>query len=144
MYAVILGGPTRGRRNHDLASLLDWGFGHYGRVTVISSTRPYATARLPYSNDTVPLVAADRVKASVLLDHPLVERVVAPETLDLPVEEGDRVGQILIYDGDEVVGRQPLVSPLTISKPSVVTRVRWYAGRALDEAGDMLSSLSPF
>jgi D-alanyl-D-alanine carboxypeptidase (penicillin-binding protein 5/6) len=144
MYAVILGGPTRGRRNHDLATLLDWGFGHYGRVTVISRTRPYATARLPYSNDTVPLVAADRVRASVLLDRSLVERVVAPATLDLPVEQGDEVGEIVIYDGDKVVARQPLVSPLTISKPSVMTRVRWYAGRALDEAGDMLSSLSPF
>jgi serine-type D-Ala-D-Ala carboxypeptidase (penicillin-binding protein 5/6) len=144
MYAVILGGPTRGRRNHDLASLLDWGFGHYGRVTVISRTRPYATARLPYSNDTVPLVAADRVKANVMLDRPLVERVVAPATLDLPVKQGDELGEIVIYDGDKVVAREPLVSPLTISKPNVVTRVRWYAGRALDEAGDMLSSLSPF
>ena len=144
MYAVILGGPTRGRRNHDLASLMDWGFGHYGRVTLVSRTKTYATARLPYSNRTVPLVAADRVRKDVLLDHPLVERVVAPATLDLPVRQGDPVGEILIYDGDKVVARQKLVSPLTISEPSVFTRVRWYAGRALDEAGDMLSSLSPF
>jgi serine-type D-Ala-D-Ala carboxypeptidase (penicillin-binding protein 5/6) len=144
MYAVILGGPTRARRNHDLAVLLDWGFGHYGRVTLISRVKAYATARLPYSNDTVPLVAADRVRANVLLDHPLVERVVAPATLDLPVEQGDQVGEIRVYDGDKIVARQPLVSPLAVSKPSVVTRVRWYAGRALDEARDMLSSLSPF
>jgi len=32
IYAVILGSPTRTRRNADLTSLLDWGFGHYGRV----------------------------------------------------------------------------------------------------------------
>jgi len=144
MYAVILGGPTRGLRNHDLADLLDWGFGHYGRVALISRTRTYATAQLPYSSRTVPLVAADRVKKSVLLDHPLTERVVAPATLDLPVRQGDTVGEVVVYDGDKVVARQPLVSPLTISEPSVATRVRWYAGRALDEAGDMLSSLSPF
>jgi serine-type D-Ala-D-Ala carboxypeptidase (penicillin-binding protein 5/6) len=144
MYAVILGSPTRGRRNRDLASLLDWGFGHYGEVMVISDTKQYATAKLPYSDGTVPLVAADRVKASVRLDYPLVERVVAPAAVDLPVQEGDKLGEVLIYDGDKVVAREPLVSPLTISKPSLVTRVRWYAGRALDEAGDMLSSLSPF
>jgi serine-type D-Ala-D-Ala carboxypeptidase (penicillin-binding protein 5/6) len=144
MYAVVLGGPTRGRRNHDLSSLLDWGFGHYATVQLVSRTRTYATARLPYSNRTVPLVAADRVRKSVLLDRPLVERVVAPTTLDLPVKQGDRVGEILVYDGDKVVARQALVSPLTISEPSVFTRARWYAGRALDEAGDMLSSLSPF
>ncbi|HEY7003840.1 MAG TPA: D-alanyl-D-alanine carboxypeptidase family protein [Gaiellaceae bacterium] len=144
MYAVVLGGPTRGRRNHDLSALLDWGFGHYGRVTLISRTKTYATARLPYSSRTVPLVAADRVRTNVLLDRPLTERVVAPATLDLPVEQGDEVGEVVITDGDKVVARQPLVSPLTISEPSVVTRVRWYAGRALDEAGDMLASLSPF
>ena len=144
MYAVILGGPTRGRRNHDLASLLDWGFGHYGQITLVSGTRTYAMARLPYSTRTVPLVAAGRVRKSVLLDHPLVERVVAPSTLDLPVREGDPVGEIVVYDGDRVVARRALISPLTISAPSVFTRARWYAGRALDEAGDMLSSLSPF
>ena len=27
---------------------------------------------------------------------------------------------------------------------NIARRARWYAGRALDEAGDMLSSLSPF
>jgi serine-type D-Ala-D-Ala carboxypeptidase (penicillin-binding protein 5/6) len=144
MYAVVLGGPTRARRNRDLSALLDWGFGHYGRVTLISRTRTYATAGVPLSDRRVPLVAADRVKASVLLDHPLVERVSAPSTLEVPVRQGDTVGEILVYDGDKVVARQPLVSPFSIGKPGVVTRARWYAGRALDEAGDMLASLSPF
>jgi D-alanyl-D-alanine carboxypeptidase (penicillin-binding protein 5/6) len=144
MYAVILGGPTRGRRNRDLSALLDWGFGHYGRVKLISRTRAYATAGVPFSNRRVPLVAADRVRASVLLDHPLVERVVAPSILQGPVRQGDPVGEILIYDGDKVVARQPLVSPLSIAKPGLAARARWYAGRALDEAGDMLASVSPF
>jgi len=144
MYAVILGGPTRARRNRDLAGLLDWGFGHYARVTLISPLRAYATAGVPFSDQQVPLVAENRARESVRLDHPLVERVVAPETIDLPVEQGDRVGEILVYDGDKVVARRALVSTLTLSEPSIFTRARWYAGRALDEAGDMLSSLSPF
>ena len=114
------------------------------RVKLISRTRAYATAGVPFSNRRVPLVAADRVRASVLLDHPLVERVVAPSILQGPVRQGDPVGEILIYDGDKVVARQPLVSPLSIAKPGLATRARWYAGRALDEAGDMLASVSPF
>jgi D-alanyl-D-alanine carboxypeptidase (penicillin-binding protein 5/6) len=144
MYAVILGDPTRARRNRDLSAILDWGFGHYARVTLISRLRAYATADVPFSDQQVPLVAENRAKESVRLDHPLVERVVAPETLDLPVHQGDRVGEILVYDGDKVVARRALVSTMTVSDPSVFTRARWYAGRALDEAGDMLSSLSPF
>jgi hypothetical protein len=84
------------------------------------------------------------VHATVPLDHAFVEKVVAPESLELPVSQGDPVGEIVVYDGDKIVARRPLVSSETVGEPSLPTRVRWYAGRALDEAGDMLSSLSPF
>jgi D-alanyl-D-alanine carboxypeptidase (penicillin-binding protein 5/6) len=144
MYAVILGGPTRGKRNRDLGALLDWGFGQYARVQIISHNKPYAQVAVPFSDDEVALVAEDRVHATVPLDHALVEKVVAPESLDLPVSQGDPVGEIVVYDGDKIVARRPLVSSETVGEPSLPTRVRWYAGRALDEAGDMLSSLSPF
>jgi serine-type D-Ala-D-Ala carboxypeptidase (penicillin-binding protein 5/6) len=144
MYAVILGGPTRGRRNHDLAALLDWGFGHYGRVQVISRAKPYAEVNVPFSDNQVALVAEDRVRVTVPLDHTLVQKIVAPDTLDLPVAQGDPIGEIVVYDRDRVVARRPLVSTETMGEPNIVRRVRWYAGRALDEAGDMLSSLSPF
>ena len=78
MYAVILGGPTRGKRNRDLGALLDWGFGQYGRVQVISRNKPYAQVAVPFSDDEVALVAEDQVRATVPLDHALVEKVVAP------------------------------------------------------------------
>jgi D-alanyl-D-alanine carboxypeptidase (penicillin-binding protein 5/6) len=144
MYSVILGGPSRNRRNRDLAALLDWGFSHYGRVQVIAKTKPYAEVRIPFADDQVALVAEDRVRVTVPLDHTLVEKIVAPDTLELPVSQGDPVGEIVVYDGDKVVARRPLVSTATISQPTLPERVRWYAGRALDEARDMLSSLSPF
>ena len=86
----------------------------------------------------------DRVRATVPLDHALVEKVVAPGSVDLPISQGDPVGEIVVYDGHKIVARRPLVSSETVGGPSLPARVRWYAGRALDEAGDMLSSLSPF
>jgi serine-type D-Ala-D-Ala carboxypeptidase (penicillin-binding protein 5/6) len=144
MYSIILDSPSRNRRNHDLAALLDWGFSHYGRVQVIAKAKPYAEVAVPFSDARVALVAEDRVRVTVPLDHALVEKVVSPETLELPVAQGDPVGEIVVYDGDEVVARRPLVSTATISEPSLPERVRWYAARALDEAGDILSSLSPF
>jgi D-alanyl-D-alanine carboxypeptidase (penicillin-binding protein 5/6) len=64
MYAVILGGPTRGKRNRDLGALLDWGFGQYGRVQVISRNKPYARSRSVLRR-RVALVADDRVRATV-------------------------------------------------------------------------------
>jgi len=144
MYSVILGGPSRNRRNRDLGALLDWGFSHYGRVPVIAKSKPYAEAGVPFSDDQVALVAQDRVRVTVPLDHTLVAKIVAPDTLRLPVAQGDPVGEIVVYDGDEVVARRPLVSTATIGEATLPERVHWYAGRALDEARDMLSSLSPF
>ena len=144
MYAVILGGPSRGKRNRDLGALLDWGFNHYGRVQVIARNRPYAEVEVPFSDDKVALVSEDRVRATVPLGHELLEKVVAPDELDLPVSQGDQVGEIVVYDGDKVVARHPLVATESVGEPSLPARVRWYADRALDEAGDMLSSLSPF
>ena len=49
-----------------------------------------------------------------------------------------------IYDGDKLVAQRPLVASQAVAEPGVGRRLGWYAGEALDEAGDMLASLSPF
>jgi D-alanyl-D-alanine carboxypeptidase (penicillin-binding protein 5/6) len=144
LYAVVLGGPTRARRNRDLAALLDWGFGHYGSVRVITRGRTYATAGIPFSDDRVELLAETPARASVFLGRPLVERVVAPSQVDPPIGLGEPVGEVRIYDGDKLVAQRPLVASQAVAEPSVGRRLGWYAGEALDEAGDMLASLSPF
>jgi D-alanyl-D-alanine carboxypeptidase (penicillin-binding protein 5/6) len=144
LYAVLLGGPTRARRNRDLAALLDWGFGHYGSVRVITRARTYATAAIPFSDDRVELLAETAARANVFLGRPLVERVVAPSQIDPPVGLGEPVGEVRIYDGDKVIARRPLVASQAVAEPGLSRRLGWYAGQALDEAGDMLASLSPF
>jgi D-alanyl-D-alanine carboxypeptidase (penicillin-binding protein 5/6) len=144
IYAVVLGSPSRGRRNADLARLLDWGFGHYGPVELIVPGRTYATARIPFSDARIPLVAARGASPVVRLGRPLVQRVVAPGRLDPPLARGQRVGEIRIYDGTRLVSRGPLVAAVAVKEPTLGRRLGWYAGRALDEAADMLASLSPF
>jgi D-alanyl-D-alanine carboxypeptidase len=144
LYAVVLGGPTRARRNQDLAALFDWGFGHYGSVRVIERGRTYATAGIPFSDDRIALLAETPARVSVFLGRPLVERVVAPARLDPPVGLGEPVGEVRIYDGDKLVAKRPLVASQAVSEPGLRRRLGWYAGEALDEAGDMVASLSPF
>jgi serine-type D-Ala-D-Ala carboxypeptidase (penicillin-binding protein 5/6) len=142
--AVVLGSPSRSRRNKDLARLLDWGFGQYGRVRLISPSRTYATATVPYSDERVPLFAGSAASAEVRLGRPLVERVIAPAEIDPPVGFGEAVGEVRIYDGTRVIARRPLIAGGAVPEPRVTKKVRWYAGEALHEARDMLSSLSPF
>jgi serine-type D-Ala-D-Ala carboxypeptidase (penicillin-binding protein 5/6) len=141
IYAVLLGSPTRAQRNRDLAELLDWGFGHYGRVTLVRGGRVYATGAMPFSDERLPLVAERPAGAVVRLGRPLLERVVAPAVLDLPVEEGDKVGEIVVLEGRRVITRRALVAAHAADDASVGDRVGWYAGRAVDEAGEMLDSV---
>ncbi|HEY3070375.1 MAG TPA: D-alanyl-D-alanine carboxypeptidase family protein [Gaiellaceae bacterium] len=144
IYAVVLGSPSRARRNADLAHLLDWGFGHYGPVELIVPGRTYATAEIPLSDSRVPLVAARGASPVVRLGRPLVERVAAPGRLEPPIARGQRVGEIRVYDGTRLIARRRLVAAVAVEEPTLGHRLGWYAGRALDEAADMLASLSPF
>jgi D-alanyl-D-alanine carboxypeptidase (penicillin-binding protein 5/6) len=144
LYAVLLGGPTRGRRNADLSRLLDWGFDHYGSVRVIQRGRAYATAKIPFSDESIELMPETSARATVFLGRPLVERVVAPSQIEAPVGLGDPVGEVRIYDGDRLIAKRPLVATQAVGEPGLARRLRWYAGRAFDEAGDLLASLSPF
>lgn len=144
LYAVILGSPSRARRNADLGSLLDWGFGHYGRVQLIAPGKTYASAEIPFSDARLSLVAERGTERVVRLGRPLVERVVAPGRVRGPVRRGEKLGEIRVYDGKKMVARRALVAAAPVAKASLGRRVGWYAGRALDEARDMLGSLSPF
>ncbi len=146
VYAVLLGSPSRARRNADLTKLLDWGFDQYARFTLVRAGEAYATAAVPFAEDeTLELVAAaDASKLIRLGDGTrFVERVVAPAMVELPVRKGDKLGEVVITDGDQEVARVDLVAARDVPEPTLGERVGWYADRALDEAGDILASVYP-
>jgi len=140
VYAVVLGSPTRERRNDALAELLDWGFGRFSRPEVVTAGRAYASADLPYTDDRLDLVASESAAPVLLLGRPLVETVVAESAVDLPVREGDVLGEVVVRDGERIVARRPLVAAANLEEPGLLERAGWYAGRTLEEAGDMLGA----
>jgi D-alanyl-D-alanine carboxypeptidase (penicillin-binding protein 5/6) len=146
IYAVILGSPTRAKRNAGLAELIEWGFDQYARFTLVREGERYATAAVPFGEDEqLELVAAAGASKLVRLGDGsrFVERVVAPAMVELPVTKGQKLGEVVVLDGDEEVARVDLVATRDIAEPSLEERVGWYADRALDEAGDILSSVIP-
>ena len=139
IYATILGGSTRDGRNGDLEALLAWGLSRYRRVRLISTGRVYATATAPYGRRPLALVAPDPAARLVRVDRPLVERVVAPSTVSLPVAKGHRLGEIRVYAGKKLVASRPLVAARSIARPGFVARSEWYAGRALHHVASWFS-----
>jgi len=91
IYAVILGSPTRAQRNEDLERLLAWSVSQYRALALVRRTT-YAWAAVGYGRSPVPLVAAGPFVRVIHVGRPLVERVIAPGAVSLPVTRGERLG----------------------------------------------------
>ena len=131
IFASVLGDPSRYQRNVDLRALLVWALGRYHRVLAIDARRIYATAPTAYGRPAVRLVAAHSVARDQLDDRALVEQIVAPTAVALPVGRGQRLGEVRVYERGRLVAASPLVAAEAIPKPGAWGRVRWYATRTL-------------
>ena len=139
IYAAVLGDPSREQRNEDLQALLTWALGRYRRGLAIDATRVYAVAKTAYGRPAVRLVAKRSVVREQLIGRPLVEQVVAPTEVALPVVRGARLGEVRIFERGRLVASSPLVSADSIRKPDASGRVRWYATRTLHRLVSLVS-----
>jgi serine-type D-Ala-D-Ala carboxypeptidase (penicillin-binding protein 5/6) len=130
IYATLLGEPSRSQRNDDLAALLAWGLSRYRVVAAVGTGRTYAKAVVPYGRNPVELVAARSILRVVRVDRTLVERVVAPAVVSLPVTKGQPLGEVEVFAGGKLIARAPLVAARSVSRPGLAGRVGWYLRRA--------------
>src|SRR5262249_33357475 len=139
IYATLLGERSRSARNSDLTKLLAWGLAQYRVVPVVRSGHVYARAQVPYGKRAIELVATRTLVRVARVERPLVERVVAPAVVLLPVERGQRLGQVRVYDRGQLMASAPLVAARTIERPGVLGRVRWYATRTFENVWGWVS-----
>ena len=130
IYAVVLGVPTRGRRNDDLQRLLGWAVDQYRPVWLVRA-RTYAWAAAPYGRKPVPLVATQPSLQVVRVNAPVVERVVAPAEVSLPVIRGEVLGRVEIWRGRKLLVSRPLLAGRSVARPGVGGRLSFYAGRTV-------------
>jgi len=139
IYATLLGGETREGRNDDLAALLSWGLAQYRTIWAIADDRVYASARTAYDRPAVQLVAAKPVLRLVRVDRRLVERVIAPVEVALPVRAGQRLGEVQVLERGVVIASSPLVAEEGVPLPDRLDRVGFYAGRTVHHLWGALS-----
>jgi len=130
VYATILGSPSRRVRNDGLADLMTWGLARFRVVQTVTAGHVYASASTSYDNGDVDLVAPRSVGRAVVTGRPLVERIVAPMGVDLPVRKGQELGEVRVYERGKLVASSPLVAARSIDEPGVAGRTGWYAKRA--------------
>jgi D-alanyl-D-alanine carboxypeptidase (penicillin-binding protein 5/6) len=139
VYGTVLGSDTRGARNEALRALLGFGLGQYGRVQAIDRGRTYATAETGYGQPDVDLVASRPSVVAHRKGKPLVERIVAPTALALPVAKGQTVGRVEVYDGDRLVASSNLVTARAVAEAGFLAKVRWYTTETVRNAWEIVS-----
>ena len=130
IYAVILGSPTRAQRNLDLNGLLAWGVSQYRTLQLVAA-QPYAWAAAPFGRPAVALVARKPLVRAVRVGRAIVERIIAPTAVDLPVARGERLGRIEVWTGGKLLGTRPLLAGRSVARPGVGGRLRWYSTRTV-------------
>jgi D-alanyl-D-alanine carboxypeptidase len=133
VYATLLGSPSREQRNEDLTRLISWGLARYRFVSLVVRGRVYADASTGYGRGNLRLVAARPLRRAVRAGRAVVEHVVAPRSVALPVSKDERLGEVRVYVGGRLVGRRALVADRSVSRPSLPGRVGWYVGETVHE-----------
>jgi serine-type D-Ala-D-Ala carboxypeptidase (penicillin-binding protein 5/6) len=138
LYAVILGSPTRSQRNDDLERLLSWGVAQY-RTLTLAERKPYAWAAAPFGLKAVPLVVHAPLVRVLRVGRPVVERIVAPPAVALPVRRGQPLGRIEFFSGGTRIGMRPLVAGRSVRRPGLAGRLRWYGTRTVHDLAGLFS-----
>ena len=129
VYGTVLGRRDETARNDALQTLLQYALERYRRVVAIDAGRVYAEAKTGYGRPKVELVPAHGALRTIPERTPLVERIVAPASVTLPVRAGQRLGSITVLAHGHVLAFAPLVARAGVSEPGIGGKLAWYAKR---------------
>jgi D-alanyl-D-alanine carboxypeptidase (penicillin-binding protein 5/6) len=127
VYATVLGSETREERNDALRTLLQQGLDRYRRVAAVDASRVYAQVETGYGRPDAELVVRRSLLRTVRDDLALVEYVVAPASVELPVRQGQTLGKVEIVYRGRVLATSDLVAAASISEPGLLGKGWWYA-----------------
>ncbi len=116
--AVVLHCPSSGSRFQSAKQLLDYGFANYTLASPDPKTQipsvPVALGRegeiRPVPSDDTPVLIEKSRQNSI------ATRVEVPEEIKAPVEEGQRIGTMILSAEGEVLSEIPLVAPSAIER----------------------------
>jgi D-alanyl-D-alanine carboxypeptidase (penicillin-binding protein 5/6) len=143
VYGAVLGTDTRAERNEALRTLLTYGLARYRRIAAIDASRVYAVAETGYGRPDVELVAPRTLTRTVHENTELLERVVAPTSVGIPVQEGQRLGRVEVWDGDRLLASSNLVAATGVSEPGFLGKAGWFARRTTANLWGLVSCSSP-
>ena len=123
VITVTLGAPSEAARDKDTLALLRWGLEQFHRVQVLRPEKVLARIDVNYRDEDAE-VGAGRPVALVLRRGEKAKTVLdAPDELDGPLAEGERVGWVEVQRGGRTVRRVALVTLAEVEGAGPVRKV---------------------
>jgi D-alanyl-D-alanine carboxypeptidase (penicillin-binding protein 5/6) len=134
LVSVVLGAPAEAFS--DAATLLDWGFATFELRRAVIQGERFESARV--GGREVAVEAAGTVRVLVRRGT-VVDRTVELESdLALPIEEGERLGEVVVTAGNgRELGRTPVISVEDVSR---LANLPW-AQRMWEQAAGFLAAM---
>ena len=119
LIAVVMGCESSKIRAAACKSMLDYGFANFAVVNPELSEQSSVPVKLG-KNSAVSL--RPESDAGILIDkarkNDLTVRVTLPEQVSAPIQQGQRLGTMTVYAGEEVLRETPLVAAETVERQS--------------------------
>lgn len=120
LIAIVLGGQSSGLRFHTAENLLEWGFAHFTRMSVIEGGQPLGTeVRVEQGSiSTLQPVAASAASLLVRKGEADDVHVVlqVPSVIAAPITRDQVLGHVVVRNNDQTIAVIPAVSPWDIPR----------------------------
>jgi D-alanyl-D-alanine carboxypeptidase (penicillin-binding protein 5/6) len=124
LYSVVLGAASDHERFQESEDLLEFGFKHYSKRTLMEADTLLGEAEVVDYIDTALLAGvASTVEASYFDLKGSIEHSAQISDVQSPVEEGDVVGFVTFTQDGEFLTREPIVAFESIEEPTFFQRV---------------------
>lgn len=127
LISVVLGCSTSNIRFNESKKLLDYGFANYDSIPIckendIINILPVSKGK----NDKIKVLAKNDLSILVKKGNSknIQKEILLPESIDAPLEEGHKVGELIIKIDNVEVGRTDLVIEKNIEKASIIDMLR--------------------
>jgi D-alanyl-D-alanine carboxypeptidase (penicillin-binding protein 5/6) len=123
LVSAVLGAPSEAARDADTEELLGYGFSLYRASQPVERGEELADPKLDYRDERLDLVARRGIEVSAREGQRVATKVDAPDEVSGAVEQGERLGGVVVRVDGRVAGRSPLVAAESVAAASTADKV---------------------
>ncbi|WP_010530871.1 D-alanyl-D-alanine carboxypeptidase family protein [Lentibacillus jeotgali] len=128
MIAVVMGADTTKERNSTITGMLDYAFNHFETKNLYEKGQTITTLELLKAEDTSIDVTTSESISTIHRkgenDKNVKTSVNLESDLDLPIDKGDQVGELIVKSNGETLSKTPLIVDYDVKKASYLTLLK--------------------